>query len=246
MTLAMIWGVVHGFVMIPLMSAVDVAVGLRSDARRNRQRLLDAAGEVLREQGLDAPLDEIARRAGVGNATLYRHFPTREALCEAVFAETGAALEEIRERVLRIEDPWTALVTLFEAVCELLATDQGLSELLAQGMPRSPVLNDLRERGDRLLQTLLERAQRAGVVRPDVALTDVVLAKCSLAGAVPAIEAVAPGAWRRQLAIALDGLRPHTASSLPTPALTYAQLLEVGEHVVSATRTPPTRRRARP
>jgi AcrR family transcriptional regulator len=236
--------------MILLMNGGDVAVGLRSDARRNRQRLLDAAGEVLREQGLDAPLDEIARRAGVGNATLYRHFPSREALCEAVFAEAGAALEQIRARVLRIEDPWTALVAHFEAVCGLLATDQGLSELLAQGMPRSPVLNDLRARGDELLQTLLERAQRAGVVRPDVVLTDVVLALCSLAGAVPAIEAVAPGAWRRQLAITLDGLRrraePGAGSPLPTPALTYDQLLEVGEHIAEATRAPATRRRGRP
>src|SRR4051794_2402941 len=75
---------------------------LRSDARRNRRRLLEAARGVMRQQGLEASLGEIARRAGVGNATLYRHFPTREALWEAVFAEYGSELEEIRERVLRI------------------------------------------------------------------------------------------------------------------------------------------------
>src|SRR5919202_6975888 len=94
----------------------DARPGLRTDARRNRRRLLESAREVMREQGLDASLGEIARRAGVGNATLYRHFPTREALCEAVFAEFGSELEQIRKRVLRIEDPWTALVPLFEAV----------------------------------------------------------------------------------------------------------------------------------
>src|ERR687887_1500113 len=100
-----------------MLAEQDARPGLRSDARRNRKLLLQAAGEVLREDGLDASLDEIARRAGVGNATLYRHFPTREKLCEAVFAEAGEELKLIWERVLCVEDPWQALVTYFEEAC---------------------------------------------------------------------------------------------------------------------------------
>src|SRR5919202_951479 len=102
----------------------DARPGLRTDARRNRRRLLESAREVMREQGLDASLGEIARRAGVGNATLYRHFPTREALCEAVFAEYGSELEEISERVLRIPDAWEALATWLEETCVAFATDR--------------------------------------------------------------------------------------------------------------------------
>ncbi|OLT00058.1 hypothetical protein BJF90_07045 [Pseudonocardia sp. CNS-004] len=84
--------------------APEVRPALRSDARRNRQRLLDAAKVVMREHGLDASLGEIARRAGVGNATLYRHFPTREALWEAVFADFGSELLQLGERALANPD----------------------------------------------------------------------------------------------------------------------------------------------
>jgi AcrR family transcriptional regulator len=207
----------------------DVAAGLRSDARRNRNLLLRAAGEVLREEGLDAPLDEIARRAGVGNATLYRHFPAREDLYEAVFAEAGALLERIRERTLRIEDPWLALAAYFEEACGFFATDRGLSDLMVQGMPRSRALDELRAKCDLLMRTLLERAQRAGVVRPDVGLTDVVLLFCALQRVIPAIELVSPGSWRRHLAITLDGLRPHRGAGLPPSTLSDDQLLEIGQ-----------------
>lgn len=206
-----------------------VGAGLRSDARRNRNQLLRAAGEVLREEGLDASLDEIARRAGVGNATLYRHFPTRENLYEAVFAEAGALLERIWERTLRIEDPWLALVAYFEEACGFFATDRGLSDLMVQGMPRSRVLDELRAKCDLLMRTLLERAQRAGVVRTDVDLTDVILLFCALQRLIPAVELVCPGSWRRHLAITLDGLRPNHGAGLPPSVLSYDQLLEIGQ-----------------
>src|SRR4051812_27126806 len=81
---------------------------LRRDAERNRKLLLDAAREVFAEHGLDASLDEIARRAGVGNATLYRRFPTRESLYAAVFADLGDIMRELGERALRIENAWNA------------------------------------------------------------------------------------------------------------------------------------------
>src|ERR671919_154879 len=145
-----------------------------------RAPLLEAAREVMREQGLDASLGEIARRAGVGNATLYRHFPTREALCEAVFAEYGNDLERIRERVLRIPDAWDALVAWLEETCAECASDQAFADLVTHGMTQSPALNEVCEQGLRLARTLLENAQRQGAVRSDIELTGLLFIMGSL------------------------------------------------------------------
>jgi AcrR family transcriptional regulator len=217
--------------MMQIMQVEGNNSGLRRDAARNRQRLIDAAGEVLREQGLDAPLDEIARRAGVGNATLYRHFPTRERLYEAVFARAGETLERVLDRAMRIDDPWIALATYFDEACAFIATDQGLCDLMMQGMPGSPVLNEFRVKADTLMQTLLDRAQERGVVRADIRLTDVLFILFSLLRVVPASAAISPDAWRRHLAITLDGLRPRAGSGeLPPTSLDYEQLVELGQH----------------
>ena len=206
-----------------------MAWGLRADARRNRRRLIEAAGELVRERGLDASLDEIARRAGVGNATLYRHFRTREALWEAAFAEAADQVGQIGGRVMKIEDPWAALVAFFDEVCALTADNQGLRELIWRGMPRSSALTELRLRADELLRTLLERAQHAGAVRADISLTDVALILHATLSVIPAVATLAPGAWRRHLAITLDGLRPRADSAaLPPAQLTYQQLLTIG------------------
>jgi AcrR family transcriptional regulator len=222
-------------------AAPDARPGLRSDARRNRRRLVDAAKGVMREQGLDAPLGEIARRAGVGNATLYRHFPTREALWEAVFTDFGADLERIRERVLQIPDAWEALVTWLEDMCETCATDQAFADVVAHGKPRSPALDEVGEQGVRLAETLLERAQRQGAVRSDVELADVLLIIYSLHLVVPVAARVAPDGWRRHLAIALDGLRPREGSTLPATGMTFDQLVELGEQVHTGPRRPASR-----
>jgi AcrR family transcriptional regulator len=210
-------------------AAPDARPGLRSDARRNRRRLLESAREVMREQGLDASLGEIARRAGVGNATLYRHFPTREALCEAVFAEYGGELEEIRERVQRIPDAWDALSSWLEESCTAFATDQAFADLVTRGMPQSPALNELCMRAVGFAETLFRNAQRQGAVRSDVEFTDLMVIMYSLQQMVAATAQVAPNAWRRHLAIALDGLRPREGAALPPVAITFEQLLALGE-----------------
>jgi AcrR family transcriptional regulator len=214
------------------MTAVpDARPGLRSDARRNRRRLLRSAREVMREQGLDASLGEIARRAGVGNATLYRHFPTREALCEAVFAEYGGELEEIRDRVLRIPDAWEALTTWLEETGAEFATDKAFADLVTRGMAQSPALNELCMGAMALAETLFRNAQRQGAIRADAEFTDLMVAMYALQQVVAATSQVAPDAWRRHLAIALDGLRPREAGRAPLPpvAITFEQLVAIGE-----------------
>src|SRR4051794_4136234 len=107
-----------------------MAVRLRADAERNRTALLAAARVVFGEHGLEASLDEIARRAGVGNATLYRRFPTRRDLIAAVFAGRMSEYVELADEALRNPDPWQAFVGYLTRVCEVQATDRGLSELL--------------------------------------------------------------------------------------------------------------------
>jgi AcrR family transcriptional regulator len=208
----------------------DVAPRLRRDAQRNRQLLIDAATEVLREQGMDASLDEIARRAGVGNATLYRRFPTREDLYEAVFANMGVPMREAAARALLVEDPWAAFSGYIEEITESCASDRGFSDLIMAGMAKSAVLNKIRMESDEVIRELLARGQRAGAIRPDIYLEDIFLAFCAIQRVSPAAEAVAPGVWRRHLAITLDGFRASDSTTrLTTPPLTADQALRVAD-----------------
>jgi len=204
------------------MSAEKPANSLRSDARRNRRLLLAAAAEVLREQGLDASLDEISRRAGVGNATLYRHFPTREKLHEAVYLEQAAARRQSFERSLGMADGWAALSHYFAEACGFFATDHGLADLLNRGMSGSPLLDEMRETCQSILGELLARARAQGAVRTDLEQTDLMWILASLQQVVALCEPEHPDAWRRYLALVLRGLRPpgRDAGTLPATSLT--------------------------
>lgn len=204
------------------MSAGKPLSSLRSDAQRNRRRLLSSAAEVLREQGLDASLDEISRRAGVGNATLYRHFPSREKLYEAVYLEQADARRQSFERSLAMSDGWAALTHYFEEACGFFATDQGLADLLNRGMPQSPMLDEMRDTCQHILRELLDRARAQGAVRADVEQTDLMWMLTSLQRVVAVSEPDHPDAWRRYLALTLRGLRPpgRDAGELPATSLT--------------------------
>jgi AcrR family transcriptional regulator len=195
---------------------------LRSDAQRNRGRLLASAAEVLREQGLDASLDEISRRAGVGNATLYRHFPSRETLYEAVYLEQVDARRQSFERSLAMSDAWAALSHYFEEACGFFATDQGLADLLNRGMSGSPMLDEMRDTCQSILGELLDRARAHGAVRADIEQTDLMWILTSLQQVVALSEPDHPDAWTRYLALVLRGLRPpdRDTGALPATSLT--------------------------
>ncbi|HZZ50104.1 MAG TPA: helix-turn-helix domain-containing protein [Pseudonocardia sp.] len=203
------------------MQASKPLSSLRSDAQRNRLLLLEAAAEVLREQGLDASLEEISRRAGVGNATLYRHFPNREKLYEAVYAAQADERARTLTRSLAMEDSWEGLVYYFERACHYFATDRGLADLLNRGMPESPELDRVRSACQLVLCELLGRAQGQGVVRADVVQTDLMWILSSLQHVVSVSDPDFPDAWRRYLAISLRALRtPGHDSELPATDLT--------------------------
>ena len=181
------------------------AVRLRADAERNRVALLAAAREVFSEHGLDASLDEIARRAGVGNATLYRRFPTRQDLIAAVFADRKATQVDLAERALQDSDPWSGFVGYVTGLCELQSTNRGLGELLVTvNFDDDERIAQLRATAQRQSRELIRRAQEAGALRTDFDLPDLMLLLMANAGVIQ--RAPEPEAWRRQLALVLDGL----------------------------------------
>ncbi|MFG2518528.1 TetR/AcrR family transcriptional regulator [Streptomyces sp. NPDC048527] len=204
----------------------------RRDARRNRDLLLEAAHEVFTELGLNAPLDVIARRAGVGNATLYRHFPHRAALVDAVFRDQLTGTMDAGERARTTDDAWTGLTGYLQAVFTVLATDRGTNDLMTTHLEGVESLEAVHTHNHRTVELLLDRGRDQGTIRPDVTTEDVLFALAALGRAVPALTtATTPDAWRRPLTLLCDSLRPTPASPpLPSPALTPVQLNDTLHH----------------
>jgi AcrR family transcriptional regulator len=190
---------------------------LRRDAQANRDRILQAAGQLFSAQGIEVPLDEIARRAGVGTGTFYRHFPDRDHLLDALFDERVRRFDDLMASACDAEDAWEGLVSLLGTGLELQATDRGLKDILvarARGTRHrsQPSPETLRALGDRV-----ERAQRQGALRPDVTLADLPLVNAALLGVMDLTGEIAPDAWRRILQIVLDGLRSERSAPTPLP-----------------------------
>ncbi|MGW4386976.1 TetR/AcrR family transcriptional regulator [Streptomyces sp. NPDC004685] len=204
----------------------------RRDARRNRDLLLEAAHEVFTELGLNAPLDVIARRAGVGNATLYRHFPHRAALVDAVFRDQLTGTMDAGDRARDVDDAWTGLTGYLQAVFTVLATDRGTNDLMTTHIEGVESLEAVHAHNHRTVELLLERGRHQGTIRTDVTTEDVLFALAALGRAVPALTAAAtPDAWRRPLALLCDSLRAApTSPPLPSPALTPEQLDDTLHH----------------
>jgi AcrR family transcriptional regulator len=182
-----------------------MATRLRADAERNRAALLHAAREIFGEHGLDASLDEIARRAGVGNATLYRRFPSRRDLIAEVFAGQMTEWVELAGRMLADPDPWHGFVAYVTRVCEMQATDRGLSDLLVNSsFDDDERLAQLRATVQRGTVEVIERAQRAGSLRADLTRLD--LRMLMMANAGVAARSPDPHAWRRHLTLFLEGV----------------------------------------
>ena len=181
------------------------ARALRSDARRNRELLLGAARTVIAERGADAPLEEIARRAGVGIGTLYRHFPDRADLIDALAADRVGALAAEAASLLDTPRALDGLVTVLEQAVESQETDLALREALVESRATSQ-LDEARLRWRAAARALVDRARSEGDLRDDIGYADVVVALWGLGRIVEATACSVPGAWRRHLAIVLTGL----------------------------------------
>jgi AcrR family transcriptional regulator len=176
----------------------------RADARRNYEKLIAAARDTFATEGVSTSLEEIARKAGVGIGTLYRHFPTREDLLESVYADDVETVRHSAEEVADLP-PWDALATWLYRLVDYLATKRALAEAVNFG-------SDLYQSGRASVhesgEKLLLRAQEAGVARGEVTFDDVL----RLIAGVTMIEFVEPGQRDRVLGMALDGLRRQPVS----------------------------------
>src|SRR5215218_6807056 len=148
---------------------------LRADAARNRARVLDAARVAFAEAGLDVGVEEIARRAGVGKGTLYRRFPTKEALVRAIFEDILGELEHIVATAEDEPDPWTAFTTYLSTTARLQASNQGFYDVVAQRLGAAALTDGQRQRIMDSTTRMLKRGQDAKVVRPDLVPEDVQL-----------------------------------------------------------------------
>ncbi|HTT49838.1 MAG TPA: helix-turn-helix domain-containing protein [Streptosporangiaceae bacterium] len=191
---------------------------LRVDAERNRMALLEAAREVFAEQGLEAPLEEIALRAGVGIATLYRRFPTRGQLVAAALVDKIAQYADAAEQALAIGDPWAGFASFVERICELQADDRGLSDLLSMTLPTDDRIEQLRKIANKRVARLVARAKATGQLRQDFVAEDLLVLLIANASVVHVTRRDAPGAWRRFAALMLDAFsQAGEPSLLPAP-----------------------------
>jgi AcrR family transcriptional regulator len=205
------------------MSAATAEKPLRSDARRNRERLVASARELLASEGVDVSVDEITRHAGLGMGTLYRHFPTKEELVDAVLEDAFAELVELAEQAAAAEDAWAGLTGFMEQALASHAANRGLKDVLAT-QEHGARRRAMRERIQPLLRKVVERAQAQGALRPDFTAEDLSLVFWAVGRVIQTTADIAPQQWRRHLGFLLDGLRASAATPLPVPALTRRQL----------------------
>jgi AcrR family transcriptional regulator len=203
---------------------------LRRDAERNRALILEAARQAFAEEGLRVTLDEIARRAGVGVGTVYRRFADKEALVEALFEQRVGEIVELGHTALAEEDEWDGVVCWIEGMFGLVAADRGLAEVLTSTAYGREHVAEAREQIAPLATQILERAQKAGRVRPDLRPGDFPMLNFMIGRLADYTRGVAPDLWRRYVTLFLDAVRGDgELSPLPVPALDIEQVAAVME-----------------
>ena len=208
----------------------DTARPLRADAARNRARILEAASELFAARGLQVTLDDIARHAGLGTGTVYRRFPDRDALVEALFEARLDESAAVAAECLTDPDPWNGFVTMLRLTCASMARDRGLRQVMLSTAYGHTLVDTARARVVPLMQELIERAQAAGQLRPEFASGDVPLI-FTMIGAVDDFAGhEPPDLWERYFALLVDGLR---IPAVPGPPLRPALDDEAVGHAMS-------------
>ncbi|WP_424567941.1 TetR/AcrR family transcriptional regulator [Streptomyces sp. CH-036] len=192
---------------------------LRADARENRERILRAAREAYALHGIDVPISAIARRAGVGVATLYRRFPTRTSLITEAFTEQLTECTGALDEALEDPDPWRGFCTVLRKVCAMQAADRGFTHAFLARFPGDTAYAGERDRSEEGLALLVRRAKEAGALRPDFDVSDVVLALLANNGVANGAGPESAAASRRLVGYLLESFRagPDTGP-LPPPA----------------------------
>jgi AcrR family transcriptional regulator len=188
-------------------TAIDTGRPLRADARRNRERILESARAVFAEYGAEAQIDDVARQAGVGVGTVYRHFPTKEALLVELLREKFRLFSaRAREALEQGGEPFAVVEDLLRRNAETMASDAAVQQALAGAGPHIWMQADAEQQELlRITGELIARARRAGTIRQDVAANDIAMLMCGLCSTmgrrVPGFD------WRRHLDLVVDVLR---------------------------------------
>jgi AcrR family transcriptional regulator len=211
------------------MAVAESGTALRADAARNRERIVAAAMEVFAERGLEASTAEIASRAGVGEATLFRRFPTKDDLITAIIGVQFEESAELAESCLDDEDPWHGVERFLYEMAERASVDHGVAGAAKERCMASPSLAGARKRIIDLTSQLVRRAQKADVLRDDIAGQDLMFLMAAVASLseLP-FQGLRADLWKRYLGIFLDGMRPEAATKL-RPGAPSRKVIEAAE-----------------
>ncbi|MEU5567637.1 TetR/AcrR family transcriptional regulator [Micromonospora musae] len=191
--------------------------GLRVDAERNRQKIVAAAHEVFAQSGLEVPIEEIAKRAGVGVGTLYRRYPTRGELIADAFEEKMTAYAEAARQALADPDPWHAFCVYIEKICGMQAGDRGFTTVLTMTFPTAKRFEAARDEAFHDFSTVVERAKADGKLRPDFVTQDIPMFLMANAGVLTATGDAAPETWRRLVGYLIQACATAAAQPLADP-----------------------------
>jgi AcrR family transcriptional regulator len=191
----------------------------RADAERNRERIMSAARRLFANAGLNISMTAVAREAGVGKATLFRHFATPQHLIDAVFADRMDAYVQATAAALAETDPWHGFVRYITAVCEMQALDRGFAAVLALSFPRARTLEEHRTEAYHGFLQIIERAKSSGHLRADFESEDLVILLMANAGVIAVTADDAPDSWRRLVG---QMIRAYASPGAPIPPIAPA------------------------
>ena len=179
---------------------------LRADAQRNRDAIVLAARRLVAEHGEEAQIQDVAREAGVGVGTVYRHFPTKDALMGEVLSQCMRENAQISRDAAELADPWEAFAAFVRNGCESMAADAAKRRMWnAASDAAFAYAAEAKQEMLEATAVLVDRARAAGVLRPDFGGEDIGIVMCGLAASID--QSRRPGDWRRLIEFALDGLR---------------------------------------
>jgi AcrR family transcriptional regulator len=208
-------------------TATAAARPMRRDAERNRRLILSAARELFAQRGLDASFEAVAREAGVGVGTLYRHFPNRQALIEALFTDGLERISRIVEESLAAPSGWDGLRHFMAEMLVVQTRDRGLRDVLTHARKTADPGRDLmRARLIEPLGQLVARAQQEGELRADLVAIDVAVLEIAVLSMAEFTGDASPDGWQRYLTIVLDGMRARRdgPTELPIGAMNEDQM----------------------
>jgi AcrR family transcriptional regulator len=191
---------------------------LRADAERNRQRILTTARRLYASEGLGISMNALAREAGVGKATLFRHFPTPQQLMDAVFADRMDAYVQATTQALAEDDPWHGFVRYIWAICEMQALDRGFADLLTLTFPTAAAFELRRAEAYHGFLAIIAKAKATGHLQAGFESEDLVVLLMANAGVISATAKDAPHSWRRLVGQILRGYANPGAPLAPLPA----------------------------